>query len=242
MRKYIVAITLTLAASSSAARATNVQLTLTVTNPVLTAGTWTVTATLSDNQTLGIASFSIDVIGVPDPGGTGTVTIQQAADPAQTLKVSNPPYSVFRSNGVLQPPSLKQINASQDTVTAAESHNSSNLRFGDGLLTPATSPAFGLIPAGGPLVLATGQWSVTGGGGAIHAELTPAAYFTLFPLNYAPDDGGAVNTVFATTVLNSQAIFVGNPVPEPASLVSMVLGSVGLIAVVRRHDNSFGVR
>jgi hypothetical protein len=219
-------------------QATSAQLALTVSNPVLTTGTWTVTATLSDNQTLGIAAFSADVLGSSNQ--FGGLTVGQAADPAQTLKVSNPPYSVFRSNGVLSPPSLIQINASQDIVTAAQNRDPSILRFGDGLLSNAASPVYGTVAPSGPLILASGTWSVTGPGGTIQAVLTPGAFFNLFPLNYAVDDGseafnppppGAVqHTVAAAAVLASQKIFVG--LPEPASLVLMVLGGFGLVSCV----------
>ena len=232
---------------ASAARATSVQLNLVTSDPTRTSGTWTVTATLSDNQTLGIVAFSIDVIGSSiDPSG---VTVRQAATPSQTLIVSNPPYSIFRSNGLLSPPSLTQINASQPAIEAAEAHDPSLLRFGDGLLTNATSTVYGTVPAGGPLALASGQWTTAGTGGTIQAVLTPGAYFNLFPLNYAVDDGtgqfnpppaGTVqNAPFASAVFASPLVFVGGavPVPEPASVVLFLLGSAGSLAVTKRYSS-----
>src|SRR6516164_9153791 len=95
--------------------ATNVQLHLATSDPFQFSGTWTVTATLSDNQTLGVAAFSLDVDGL------GSVTIQKASgtnsNTPPTLLASNPPYSLFRSNGTLSSPNLTGIFASQDTVT-----------------------------------------------------------------------------------------------------------------------------
>src|SRR5215831_14612262 len=90
--------------------ATNVQLYLTTSDPNQLSGTWTVTAELSDSQSLGIAAFSIDVHGIPD-GPIGGITVLKAATVSQTLQVSNPPYTLFRSTGTLSAPNLTGIGA-----------------------------------------------------------------------------------------------------------------------------------
>ena len=205
-------------ATATIAYATNVQLTLTSSDPADTTGTWQVTATLSDNQTLGIAAFSIDVVGVPD--SSGTIAIQQAATVSQTLQVSNPPYSQSLSTGTVSGSSLLGIAASQDLVTAANNYDPEILRFGDGLASPATSPVYDVVPPGGPLVLARGRWVTRGYGGSLYAQVTPASGFSLFPLNYAVDDGsgnlippppGTVqNAISAGVVSSSAKIHVGD--------------------------------
>ena len=220
------------------AQASTVQLQLSTSDPTQTSGTWTVTALLSDNQSLGTAAVSIDVLGSPG------VTVLRAANGIQTLQVSNPPYSLFRSTGTLIVPNLTGITAAQDTITAANNNDPSILRFGDGLLSTASGQVYGVIPPSGPLTLATGRWT-TSGFGTIRAVLTPGSFFNLFPLNYAVDDGNGTgsppppgtvqNTPFAANVLSSQTIHIGAlDMPEPASVVLFLFGSAGLLAISRR--------
>jgi hypothetical protein len=230
--------------------ATSVQLHLTTSNPLASTGTWTVTAGLSDIQSLGIASFSIDVQGSSGP--TDSVQAIRATTASQTLQVSNPPYSIFRSTGTIAFPDLTGINASQDTITAANTNDPTILRFGDGLLTDAVSPVYGTIAHGGTLTLATGRWfalPTATAPGHIQAVLTPGTFFNLFPLNYAVDDGtgqsnpppaGAVqNVVAAASVVSSNVVSVDFLVPEPGSIVLMALGSMGLIAVADKQASTF---
>src|SRR5262245_24231585 len=148
-------------------RASNVQLSLTTSDPTQSSGTWTVTATLSDNQSLGIESFEINVLG--SANGINGVTVLPASNFLNTLQVSNPPYSTARSNGTPRAPNLMEIYASQDIITAAGNRDPSGLRFGDGLVRSATSSVYGTILPGGPLVLASGRWVANGTGGTMRA-------------------------------------------------------------------------
>jgi len=223
------------------AGATDVQLTLTSSTVLATTGTWQLSATLSDNQSLGIVSFSIDVLG-SSTGPSSGVTVLRAATTTQTLRVSNPPYSLFRTFGTLSAPNVTGIGASQDTIAAANNGDPTIVRFGDGLLTTATGQFYGAIAPGGPLLLATGRWIASGTGGTIQAILTPGTAFDLFPLNYAVDDGfggpppagSAQIPIAAANVVASQAIFMPGVFPEPGSIVLMALGSVALMVVARR--------
>ena len=195
-------------------------------------GTWTVTADLSDNQTLGIALFSIDVLGTSGAG----VTIQKANPIFQTLAVPNPPYSLFRNTGTINTPNLTGITSGQDWIDAANNFDPTVLRFGDGLLADAISPIYGTIMHGGTLALARGRWTASGAGGTIQATITPSASLQLFPLNFAVDDGefgpppvGTVQTptaalhVFASNIVNI------TPVPEPGSIILMALAALGAL-------------
>src|SRR5262245_57530865 len=220
--------------------ASDVQLHLITSDPTQSSGTWTVTADLTDNQSLGIASFSIDVLGSSAPGGSG-VTVLPAAIASQTLQVSNPPYSLFRANGTVAAPNLVRINASQDTISAAESHDPSLLRFGDGLPTDAMSSLYGTVIHGGSIELATGRWTASGTGGSMRVSLTPGAFFNLFPLNYGVDDGtgqfhsppgSAVQSTIAASAV-SQTTYIGALVPEPGSIILIALGSAGFVMTTR---------
>jgi len=240
IRRFFLAGIAFLALGAASSWATNVALTLTTSDPLQTTGTWTLTATLSDNQTLGIAAFSIDMHGGSDAAGSATVL--KAATVANTLAVTNPPYALFRNTGTLAAPNLTGIGASQDTISAGANMDPSLVRVGDGLTTDATGQFWGPVAHGGPLTLATGRWSTTGMGNFIQAVLAPATTINLFPLNYAVDDGAggpppagaAQNTMPAVTVASSQMIHVG-PVPEPGTLVLMGLGGLGLALVARRR-------
>jgi hypothetical protein len=245
MKGQILAAAAILLATATAARATNVLLNLqTTTDATGTSGTWTVTATLSDNQTLGIASFSIDVLGSSFPGSP---IVQKASgtnsNTPPTLLVSNPPYSMFRINGTLSPPNLVGISASQDIVTAANNNDPSVLRFGDGLTAAATGAVYGTVAPGGALTLATGRWTTTFSSGLIEAVLTPGAFFNLFPLNYAVDDGtaqfnppppGTVRNLVAAANVLSSGQFVP-AFPEPSALIIVSLGGLSTLPFCSRH-------
>jgi len=229
-----------LTCASTTARATNVQLHLVTSDPLAVSGTWTVTADLSDNQSLGIASFSIDVQGSSGP--TDSVQVIRAATASQTLQVSNPPYSIFRSTGTIAFPDLTGINASQDTINAANTNDPTILRFGDGLLADAQSSVYGTVAHGGTLTLATGRWTSIGTGGTIQAVLTPGTFFNLFPLNYAADDGtgqsnppppGSMQGTPPASMVLASNIVVVPVVPEPAALILMAFSGIGLVAARR---------
>jgi hypothetical protein len=76
---------------AAVSQATNVQLYLNVNQA---AGTWTVSAQTTDAQSLGIADFSLDVVG------GGGITIQKAATASQTNQAPNPPFTVFKKTPV----------------------------------------------------------------------------------------------------------------------------------------------
>jgi hypothetical protein len=92
-------------AVNSQAVATNVQLSLITSDPTLASGTWTVSATLSDNQSLGIASFAFDVMATG-----GNVALKNSTVSA-TNQAPNPPYSLFRTTGTLSSPNLINVAA-----------------------------------------------------------------------------------------------------------------------------------
>jgi hypothetical protein len=243
MNGQILAATVILLATSTVARATNVYLNLTTTTDATgTSGTWTVTATLGDNQTLGIASFSLEVDGIPDAGVGSTVTALKASgtnsNTPPTLIAPNPPYSVFRNNGIATAPKVSGIAASQDTVTAATTNDPTVLRFGDGLTTKANSSVYGSIQAGGALTLATGRWTATGTGGSLQAIVTPGSFFNLYPLNYAVDDGTGTNSpppAGTTTAVVAGNVIPSSVIPEPASLALMAFGGLALVAYAARR-------
>jgi hypothetical protein len=235
IRRFLVAAAF-LALGSGTSQATTVVLHLTGSTNVPgdpSAGTWVVTATLSDTNSLGLASFDLDVKGGPG------ITIMRAAVATATNGSPNPPFSQFRTNGTPTAPDLNDIRASQDTITAASNFDPSILHFGYGLPSTATSQTYGSI-APTTITLASGRWTNSGAGGTITAQLTSGAFFNLFPLNYAVDDGignfnpppagTTTSTMAATAVLSAS----WPPLPEPTSLLLMALGVVGF-AAVRRH-------
>jgi hypothetical protein len=195
------------------ASATDVLLHLSTSDPTQTSGTWTVTATLSDNQSLGIASFSIDVIG--SSGVTAQKASGTSSDIPPTLLVPNPPYSINRTGGTLNAPNVTGITGAQDIRSAVYYVDPSFIRFGDGLLADAVSPVYhSTITHRGPLTLATGRWTASGTGGTIQAIVSPGSGINLFPLNFAVDDGtggpppaGSVQNVpFASNVVASRRL------------------------------------
>jgi hypothetical protein len=246
MKRYYLLTALLLAVPQTV-HATSVQLNLTTSDPFQVSGTWTVTATLSDNQTLGIAAFLLDVDGTPGGVFSG-VTVQKASgsnsNTPPTLIASNPPYSLFRSNGTLSSPNLTGIGVLQDTITAANNDDPSILRFGDGLTSSAASTVYGAIPPGGALTLATGRWTANGFGGSITAVVTPGGLFNLFPLNYAVDDGtgqfnpppaGTVLSTVAASAVFSSTVFIPPLFPEPSSVVLMAISSLAFVAVAKHR-------
>jgi hypothetical protein len=243
IRRFFLAGVAFLTLGAAACWATNVSFSLTTTTDAGgTSGTWTVAASLGDNQVLGIASFSLEVDG--SQGAVALKASGTSSNTPPTLLAPNPPYSVFRNNGTATSPKVTSIAASQDTVTAATTNDPTVLRFGDGLLTNATSTVYGSITHGGAITLASGKWTVPAGTiGDLQAIVTPGSFFNLYPLNYAVDDGhgtnspppaGTTTAVVAGTVIPGALVPVGT-VPEPATLVLMAFGGLGLAYAARRR-------
>jgi hypothetical protein len=184
---------------------------------------------------MGIAGFSIDVDG--SSSVIGTVTALRAASFPLTNQTSNPPYSQFRSVGTLSSPNLTGISAFQDSFGAFVNNDPTELRFGDGNAGTVHSATYGDIAGNGPLVLATGRWTGSGVGGSLEAVLTPNTVFSLFPLNYAVDDGtgefnpppaGTTQSFVTATAVIPSLVLIPPTDPEPSSIVLMGIAAVGL--------------
>jgi hypothetical protein len=217
-----------------AAQATNVQLNLTVNE---TTSTWTVAAVASDAQQLGLASWSIDVNGI------GGVSIQKASTAAQTNQAPFNVFSQLRTTGTISGSNLVDIQAAQDYVDAVNNNDDSGasggtaLVYGYGFNGTAsgqyTSNNYGIpgsVVGQGPIVLAMGRYTgdiFLDGPGEIIAMVTPGRSFNFFPLNWDPNNFPTQGT----TNLVSVVVF---STPEPASLVLLGLGGLGIAAFVRR--------
>ncbi len=120
---------------------------------------WTVTTTVSDLQSLGIVSFSIDVDGM---AGVVNNAIALKADVAsQTLQSALLPHPLFRTPGTVTSPTLTAIGASQDTVSLVIIKiYPSNLRLE--MATPGLGNAtYGDI-AGNRPCSGSGRWTTAG--------------------------------------------------------------------------------
>ena len=182
--------------------------------------TWIVTASISDNQSLGLTAFSIDV------SGSG-LTILKAL-PASQSNQSPAVFSQLRSSGTISGPNLVGIQAAQNTPAAADSNDDSALGYGYGLISSATGAFVGSVNARGTVILAGGRYS--GVSGTIQAIVSPGAFFSLFPLNYdvmvgAPA-GSTASPVFATSVTSAFAPNLGGGgiVTTTAQSVSQMFG------------------
>jgi hypothetical protein len=232
-RRIAVVAAVLVALSAVAAQASNIQLTINfVPGSPATAGTWTATASSVDAQNLGLASYSLDIIG------TDGISIQKMATASQTNPTPNTIYTLFRTTGTASGQSLINLGASQDTIGAASNNDDSGLRFGDTLLTQANGTFKGPIPPGGALLIAQGRYTNAGQGGNITAQLSAGTFFNLMPTNYdvndtVPPAGSSQGTQAAQQVLpNTKQI---PAVPEPAALLLAGIGSFGLIALRRRY-------
>ena len=204
--------------------ATNVNLALTVDQA---AKTWTVKATLSDAQSLGLGSFSVDV------QGTGGISILRATPAAQTNK-SPTEFNSLRSGGIVSGTNVTGIAGGQDAIGAVNNQDDSVLKYGYALPTNATGQFVGPVTGLGEITLASGPY--TGTGGAITVVPTPATFFTMFPTTWdanATPPGSSQSQIAATTVVPATV----NIVPEPASIILMGLAGLGIVVGARRRHS-----
>src|SRR5262245_16671723 len=170
--------------------------------------TWTVTATSSDNLNLGIAAFSIDLVG------SGGISILPMPLASQTLCVGAQPFSLFRCAGIINGTSLTNIHASQDVIGAAMAGSDSLLEFGGGLTGTAAGTFIGEVASRGALTLATGRYIDSGSGGTIMASLTPGAFINLLPLNYdasaSADAKGAMHAAPTAAHVRASVAMLGS--------------------------------
>jgi len=127
--------------------------------------TWDLYATVS-NDTRGLASFNVDVIG--SGGATVTSSTLKAPRPLNAAQTDFAGFNLFRNNGITG----VDIRASQDSVSG----DASLIMLDQGIATP--------------IYLASGTFSGTTG--LLTASLHQDALFNVFPSGYVV--GGATNS------------------------------------------------
>jgi len=200
MFKRVALAVVVLASTAAVSRATNVDLSF-VTDEAQ--HTWKVFALTNDTTNKGLASFQIDVFG------TGGATALRNTPAAGTNATTNPPFSLFRTTGTAATGPMG-IGASQDTLTAANDGDNTELTFGLGVSNK--------------LLLAQGSFS---GAGFLNATVTPGSFFNLFPSNFSVQgEQGTTASTSPAAVVTAALIPVG--VPEPGSLALIAMGAIGL--------------
>src|SRR5262245_2875142 len=208
-----------------------------------TAGAFNVFAQVNDLQNLGIASVSWDV------QSTGDIVLAKAATVGNTNGAPNPPFLLFRTTGTLGAApahSLTGITGAQDTVGAANNNDGSGLGYGYGETGSVQSTFTPPGPQSGKGDMLLGQFrytqSASGLGGQITVGVTPGSFFGLFPINWMVDydpagpapAGSSQSAMAATGVTASAPAIIPAAVPEPAAVVLMCLGAMGVVAGRRR--------